>query len=175
MSENGEIYTAGKIFTLPPAVTALTNSDLWMRPFWITTSFVQAWRESFRPILNKRGFLSSRKRFFGKLQTRAKTTLLSHIRKKIHTGRTTWRHFWARQKWANFCHSESFKTVLNQQEIASLPSSDVSELYFSEATPPTPQFSDYRMPASEKSINIGKCLPLQTTSLLYEVNTRQVR
>ena len=26
MSENGEIYTAGKNFTLPPAVTALTNS-----------------------------------------------------------------------------------------------------------------------------------------------------
>ena len=26
MSENGEIYTAGKNFTLPQAVTALTNS-----------------------------------------------------------------------------------------------------------------------------------------------------
>ena len=26
MSENGEVYTAGKNFTLPPAVTALTNS-----------------------------------------------------------------------------------------------------------------------------------------------------
>ena len=26
MSKNGEIYTAGKKFTLPPAVTALTNS-----------------------------------------------------------------------------------------------------------------------------------------------------
>ena len=26
MSENREIYTAGKNFTLPPAVTALTNS-----------------------------------------------------------------------------------------------------------------------------------------------------
>ena len=25
MSENGEIYTAGKNFTLPPAVTAWTN------------------------------------------------------------------------------------------------------------------------------------------------------
>ena len=25
ISENGEIYTAGKIFTLPPAVTAVTN------------------------------------------------------------------------------------------------------------------------------------------------------
>ena len=25
MSENAEIYTAGKNFTLPPAVTALTN------------------------------------------------------------------------------------------------------------------------------------------------------
>ena len=28
MSENGEIYTAGKNFTLPPAVTAWTNSTL---------------------------------------------------------------------------------------------------------------------------------------------------
>ena len=26
MSENGEIYTGGKNFTLPPALTALTNS-----------------------------------------------------------------------------------------------------------------------------------------------------
>ena len=26
MRENGEIYTAGKNFTLPPALTALTNS-----------------------------------------------------------------------------------------------------------------------------------------------------
>ena len=26
MSENGEIYTASKNFTLPPALTALTNS-----------------------------------------------------------------------------------------------------------------------------------------------------
>ena len=26
MSENGEIYTAGKTFSLPPAVTAVTNS-----------------------------------------------------------------------------------------------------------------------------------------------------
>ena len=26
MSENGDNYTAGKNFTLPPAVTALTNS-----------------------------------------------------------------------------------------------------------------------------------------------------
>ena len=26
MSENGEIYTADKNFTLPPAVTAVTNS-----------------------------------------------------------------------------------------------------------------------------------------------------
>ena len=34
MSENGEIYTAGKNFTLPPAVTAWTNStsacELWL-------------------------------------------------------------------------------------------------------------------------------------------------
>jgi len=27
MSENGEIYTAGKNFTLPLALTALTNSN----------------------------------------------------------------------------------------------------------------------------------------------------
>ena len=27
MSENGEIYTAGKNFTLPPAVTGVTNSN----------------------------------------------------------------------------------------------------------------------------------------------------
>ena len=27
MSENGEIYTAGKNSTLPPALTALTNSN----------------------------------------------------------------------------------------------------------------------------------------------------
>ena len=34
MSENGEIYTAGKNFTLSPAVTAWTNStsELKLRP-----------------------------------------------------------------------------------------------------------------------------------------------
>ena len=31
MSENGEIYTAGKNFTLPPAVTAWTNSTSVLR------------------------------------------------------------------------------------------------------------------------------------------------
>ena len=31
MSENGEIYTAGKNFTLPPALTALTNSNSVLR------------------------------------------------------------------------------------------------------------------------------------------------
>ena len=31
MSENGEIYTAGKNFTLPPALTALTNSTSALR------------------------------------------------------------------------------------------------------------------------------------------------
>ena len=37
MSENGEIYTAGKKFTLPPALTAWTNStsvlekEKWLR------------------------------------------------------------------------------------------------------------------------------------------------
>ena len=35
VSENGEIYTGGKNFTLPPAVTAVTNSNsgfLWSKP-----------------------------------------------------------------------------------------------------------------------------------------------
>ena len=32
MSENGEIYTAGKNFTLPPALTALTNSNSALPP-----------------------------------------------------------------------------------------------------------------------------------------------
>ena len=58
MSENGEIYTAGKNFTLPLALTALTNSTSdeknlkelftirifpW-RPLWIPASW--PWRES---------------------------------------------------------------------------------------------------------------------------------
>ena len=35
MSESGEIYTAGKSFTLPPAVTAVTNStSALIRWFW---------------------------------------------------------------------------------------------------------------------------------------------
>ena len=34
MSENGEIYTAGRNFTLPPAVMAVTNlTSAAMRPF----------------------------------------------------------------------------------------------------------------------------------------------
>ena len=32
MSENGEIYTAGKNFTLPPALTAWTNSMGGLKP-----------------------------------------------------------------------------------------------------------------------------------------------
>ena len=39
MSENGEIYTAGKKFTLPPAVTAwtnLTSAPTPLNPFLIT-------------------------------------------------------------------------------------------------------------------------------------------
>ena len=36
MSENGEIYTADKNFTLPPAVTALTNSTSGTRSNVIT-------------------------------------------------------------------------------------------------------------------------------------------
>ena len=39
MSENGEIYTAGKNFTLPPAVTALTNLT---SKRWIFYIFVAA-------------------------------------------------------------------------------------------------------------------------------------
>ena len=34
MSEDGEIYTAGKNFTLPPAVTALTNLTSAYHPGW---------------------------------------------------------------------------------------------------------------------------------------------
>ena len=33
MSENGEIYTAGKNFKLPPAVTAVTNSTSVLHPY----------------------------------------------------------------------------------------------------------------------------------------------
>ena len=41
ISENGEIYTAGKNFTLPPAVTAVTNltSDFHFGAPLQTTSF----------------------------------------------------------------------------------------------------------------------------------------
>ena len=35
MSENGEIYTAGKNFTLPPALTALTNSTSVQMIIWM--------------------------------------------------------------------------------------------------------------------------------------------
>ena len=46
MSENGEIYTAGKNFTLPPAVTAVTNSNsvqyLSIQPVHITTNIETA-------------------------------------------------------------------------------------------------------------------------------------
>ena len=38
MSENGEIYSAGKNFTLPPAVTALTN----LTSGWASGAFVVA-------------------------------------------------------------------------------------------------------------------------------------
>ena len=39
MSENGEIYTAGKNFTLPPALTALTNSTSVPGKVFIQTHF----------------------------------------------------------------------------------------------------------------------------------------
>ena len=59
MSENGEIYTAGKNFTLPPAVTALTNFtsacsslDKW-RSHTITTvaGLLEFWRS--KPVWSK--------------------------------------------------------------------------------------------------------------------------
>ena len=45
MSENGEIYNAGKNFTLPPAVTAVTNSnsayfDLLHTFIWLSKAIV---------------------------------------------------------------------------------------------------------------------------------------
>ena len=44
MSENGEIYTAGKNFTLPPAVTAWTNSTSVMR---MVVMMVDGWMDGF--------------------------------------------------------------------------------------------------------------------------------
>ena len=41
MSENGEIYSAGKNFTLPPALTAWTNSTF----VWWTIHFHNAYDE----------------------------------------------------------------------------------------------------------------------------------
>ena len=41
MSENGEIYTAGKNFTLPPALTAWTNSTSGTKPEQILQVFFQ--------------------------------------------------------------------------------------------------------------------------------------
>ena len=40
MSENGEIYTAGKNFTLPPAVSALTNSTSAIHKLKLKYNFV---------------------------------------------------------------------------------------------------------------------------------------
>ena len=53
---------------------------LWMRPFWITTSFVQAWRESFHP--NKRGFLSFRERFFWEIANTSKNNAFVAYKEK---------------------------------------------------------------------------------------------
>ena len=66
MSENGEIYTTGKNFTLPPAVTALTNITSVSEPFimkclnyWIRFScllFIHELAEIFkRPLLRSFG------------------------------------------------------------------------------------------------------------------------
>ena len=54
-SENGEIYTAGKIFTLPPAVTALTNfnSEPMMSAIQIRTK-IQMQRQIQRQIQRQR-------------------------------------------------------------------------------------------------------------------------
>ena len=43
MSENGEIYTAGKNFTLPPAVTAVTNSTSECVCEWAVRLFLAAY------------------------------------------------------------------------------------------------------------------------------------
>ena len=41
MSKNGEIYTAGKNFTLPPAVTAWTDSTSAIHHFHSTSALIQ--------------------------------------------------------------------------------------------------------------------------------------
>ena len=51
MSENGEIYTAGKNFTLPPALTALTNSTSDVKIHYISL----AWRNICYVELNNPG------------------------------------------------------------------------------------------------------------------------
>ena len=43
MSENGEIYTAGKNFTLPPAVTAWTNSTFGDDDRYLSESLKVSW------------------------------------------------------------------------------------------------------------------------------------
>ena len=40
MSENGEIYTASKNFTLPPALTALTNFNSVMVVILVSPRFI---------------------------------------------------------------------------------------------------------------------------------------
>ena len=46
MSENGEIYTAGKNFTLPPALTAWTNSTSAWTAFAILAMFILFYRKN---------------------------------------------------------------------------------------------------------------------------------
>ena len=73
MSENGEIYTAGKNFTLPPALTAWTNSTSEA----ILNSFVPACPESGQSeIVCKSGVhdLNLRKIEGGRRRTRFKYT-----------------------------------------------------------------------------------------------------
>ena len=41
LSENGDIYTAGKNFTLPPAVTAVTNFTSGLQLIHICTIFLR--------------------------------------------------------------------------------------------------------------------------------------
>ena len=66
MSENGEIYTTGKNFTLPPAVTAWTNST----SGWGTRWQQVAWQKYFSPReinFASRGFLGF---FYGRFASR---------------------------------------------------------------------------------------------------------
>ena len=55
MSENGGIYTAGKNFTLPLAVTALTNFNSAGRAALIVVSWDPGWEETILNEVSLRG------------------------------------------------------------------------------------------------------------------------